>query len=93
MLRTILRLPPAHLAFRLEGCDDVLYTVAVGIVVEIVGAPGVTGKALALILSFEIKGKSVYQMAICNHFSVLNNENEVVVHQFSVGLLTIMAGQ
>lgn len=50
--RTILGLPPAHLVFRLEGGDDVLYAVAVGIVVEIVGAPGVTDEALLLILSF-----------------------------------------
>lgn len=55
MERTILRLPPTHLAFRLEGGDDVLNAVAVRIMVEIVGAPGVTDEALALILSFEIR--------------------------------------
>lgn len=51
--RTILRLPPPQLAFGFEGGDDVLYAMAVGILVGIVGASRVTSEALLLILNFE----------------------------------------
>lgn len=66
--RTVLGLPPLHLAFGLEGGDDVLYAVAAGIVVVTVGTPGVTGEAFALTLNCEIKGSSVCKLVMCKKF-------------------------
>lgn len=50
MRPTVLRLPPLHLALRAKGGDDVLNLVAVLVVVEVVGLPGVTVETLLLIL-------------------------------------------
>lgn len=52
---TVLRLPPLQLPPGLEGGDDVLDQVAVGVAVAVVRQPGVAGEALLLLLVEEVK--------------------------------------
>lgn len=52
---TILRLPPLQLPLGLEGGDDVLNQVAVGVAIAIVRQPRITGEAFLLLLVDEVK--------------------------------------
>lgn len=63
--RTILRLPPPQLTLEFEGGDDVIYAMAVGILVGIVGASRVTDEALLLILNFEKKSRETTHAENC----------------------------
>lgn len=52
---TILRLPPLQLPLRLEGGDDVLDQVAVGVAIAIVRQPRVARETFLLLLVEEVK--------------------------------------
>lgn len=52
---TVLRLPPLQLPLGLEGGDDVLNQVAVGVAIAIVRQPRVTREAFLLLLVEDVK--------------------------------------
>lgn len=73
---TVLRLPPLQLPLGLEGGDDVLDQVAVGVAIAIVRQARVTREAFLLLLVEDVKANgSPSQPAIRRRFGSVKGSN------------------